>query len=43
MARESRRPFLDTSVLIYLLSRDEAKAERAEALLAAGASSACRC
>lgn len=29
------RPFLDTSVLVYLLSQDERKADRAEALLAA--------
>ena len=31
------RPFLDTNVLIYLLSGEVAKADRAEALLAAGA------
>jgi predicted nucleic acid-binding protein len=30
-------PFLDTNVLLYLLSDDEAKAERAEGLLRAGA------
>lgn len=29
----SERPFIDTNVLLYLLSADEAKAERAEALL----------
>lgn len=29
-------PFLDTNVLLYLLSADAAKADRAEALLAAG-------
>lgn len=29
------RPFVDTNVLLYLLSADAAKAERAEALLAA--------
>jgi predicted nucleic acid-binding protein len=34
VAREGR-PFLDTSVLLYLLSADESKADRAEALLAA--------
>jgi predicted nucleic acid-binding protein len=32
VASESR-PFLDTSVLLYLLSEDEFKADRAEALL----------
>ena len=30
------RPFLDTNVVLYLLSEDAAKADRAEALLAAG-------
>lgn len=30
------RPFADTNVLLYLLSADDAKADRAEALLAAG-------
>jgi predicted nucleic acid-binding protein len=30
----SVRPFVDTNVLLYLLSEDTAKAERAEALLA---------
>jgi predicted nucleic acid-binding protein len=30
--------FLDTNILLYLLSGDEAKADRAEALLASGAS-----
>ena len=30
-------PFLDTNVLLYLLSADTAKADRAEALLAEGA------
>ena len=30
-------PFLDTNVLLYLLSADAAKADRSEALLAAGA------
>ncbi len=34
MAREGL-PFLDTNVLLYLLSADEPKADRAEALLAA--------
>jgi len=29
-------PFLDTNVLIYLLSADDAKADRAEELIAAG-------
>jgi predicted nucleic acid-binding protein len=33
----SAPPFLDTNVLLYLLSSDAAKADRAEALLAAGA------
>lgn len=33
----SARPFLDTNVLLYLLSADAAKADRAEALLLAGA------
>ena len=32
--RVSVRPFVDTNVLLYLLSEDAAKAERAEALLA---------
>jgi predicted nucleic acid-binding protein len=31
------RPFLDTNVLLYLLSSDAAKADRADALLSAGA------
>jgi predicted nucleic acid-binding protein len=31
------RPFVDTNVLLYLLSADTAKADRAEALLAQGA------
>lgn len=31
------RPFLDSNVVLYLLSADTAKADRAEALLAAGA------
>jgi predicted nucleic acid-binding protein len=35
VARESHPPFLDTNVLIYLLSQEEAKADRAEALLTA--------
>ena len=30
------RPFVDTNVLLYLISADEAKAARAEAVLAAG-------
>ena len=30
------KPFLDTNVVLYLLSEDAAKADRAEALLAAG-------
>ena len=30
----ANRPFVDTNVLLYLLSDDEAKADRAEALLA---------
>ena len=34
---EAPPPFLDTNVLLYLLSSDAAKADRAEALLAAGA------
>jgi predicted nucleic acid-binding protein len=33
----STPPFLDTNVLLYLLSSDAAKADRAEALVAAGA------
>jgi predicted nucleic acid-binding protein len=33
----SAPPFLDTNVLLYLLSSDATKADRAEALLAAGA------
>jgi len=32
----SDKPFLDTNVILYLLSEDTAKADRAEALLAAG-------
>ncbi|MFC4172541.1 PIN domain-containing protein [Microvirga sp. GCM10011540] len=32
----SAKPFLDTNVILYLLSSDEAKANRAEALLAQG-------
>jgi predicted nucleic acid-binding protein len=32
----SARPFLDTNVILYLLSKDVAKADRAEALLAQG-------
>jgi predicted nucleic acid-binding protein len=32
----SGKPFLDTNVVLYLLSEDTAKADRAEALLAAG-------
>jgi predicted nucleic acid-binding protein len=32
----SSRPFLDTNVLLYLLSGDAVKADKAEALLAAG-------
>jgi predicted nucleic acid-binding protein len=32
----ARRPFVDTNVLLYLLSGDAAKAARAEKLLAAG-------
>ena len=32
----SDKPFLDTNVVLYLLSEDTAKADRAEALLAAG-------
>jgi predicted nucleic acid-binding protein len=31
------RPFLDTNVLLYLLSEDDKKADRAESLVAAGA------
>jgi predicted nucleic acid-binding protein len=31
------RPFLDTNVLLYLLSDDDKKADRAESLVAAGA------
>jgi predicted nucleic acid-binding protein len=31
------KPFFDTNVLLYLLSQDEAKADRAEELLADGA------
>jgi predicted nucleic acid-binding protein len=31
------RPFLDTNVLLYLLSGDDRKADRAESLVAAGA------
>jgi predicted nucleic acid-binding protein len=34
MAQREDRPFLDTNVLLYLLSADEAKADRAEAILA---------
>ncbi|MCK9620974.1 MAG: PIN domain-containing protein [Methylobacter sp.] len=30
------KPFLDTNVLLYLLSEDNAKADRAEAIIAAG-------
>ncbi len=37
MVSRAAPPFLDTNVLLYLLSRDVAKADRAEALLAAGA------
>lgn len=33
---DEARPFLDTNVLLYLLSEDEAKANRSEQLLAAG-------
>jgi predicted nucleic acid-binding protein len=33
---DEARPFLDTNVLLYLLSSDQAKANRAEQLLAAG-------
>jgi predicted nucleic acid-binding protein len=32
----SDKPFLDTNIVLYLLSEDTAKADRAEALLAAG-------
>ena len=35
--------FFDTNVLLYLLSKDAAKADLAEALLATGGLSACRC
>lgn len=35
--RVSAFPFLDTNVLLYLLSADAAKADRCEALLAGGA------
>jgi len=35
-AEPSAEPFLDTNVLLYLLSADAAKADRAEALVAAG-------
>lgn len=35
--KSAAQPFLDTNVLLYLLSADTAKADRAEALLAAGA------
>ncbi len=31
-----RKPFLDSNIVLYLLSGDAAKADRAEALLAAG-------
>ncbi len=34
MAEREGRPFLDTNVLLYLLSGDKARADRAEALLA---------
>ena len=34
MAEHEGRPFLDTNVLVYLLSGDKPKADRAEALLA---------
>lgn len=37
MVRATARPFLDTNVLLYLLSADAAKADRAEALLHSGA------
>ena len=33
---QQRRPFVDTNVLLYLISADAAKAERAEQVLAAG-------
>ena len=33
---QPQRPFVDTNVLLYLLSKDTAKADRAETLLAAG-------
>ncbi|HEY1393345.1 MAG TPA: PIN domain-containing protein [Methylibium sp.] len=36
-SRGSAPPFLDTNVLLYLLSADASKADRAEALLASGA------
>ena len=32
----SAKPFLDTNVILYLLSEDTTKADRAEALLAQG-------
>jgi predicted nucleic acid-binding protein len=32
----SAKPFLDTNVILYLLSEDMTKADRAEALLAQG-------
>lgn len=32
----AKRPFFDTNVVVYLTSGDQAKADRAEALLAAG-------
>ena len=37
MAERQGRPFLDTNVLLYLLSGDRPKADKAEALLAARA------
>jgi len=39
----SAEQFFDTNVILYLLSGDRAKADRAEALLAQGGPSAFRC
>ncbi len=36
LRRMSAKPFLDTNVILYLLSEDAAKADRAETLLAQG-------
>jgi len=33
---KNNKPFFDTNVLLYLLSEDNAKADRAEAIIAAG-------